>query len=87
MAIAKQNKDYAAEDALYERSIPDANPDGIRQAKLTSISARTVLTISVSMSVTEMDTLIDSFGKSVGEMTPGERNVQAEFAQAIEDIR
>lgn len=59
-----------------------------RQAdKETSITARIVRTVSVSMSLTEMDALVESLGRQYDELTNGQRAIQSEFVSAVEAVR
>jgi len=53
----------------------------------TTISARVIKSIAVSMSYAEMDSLVRTFGRSYDELTTNERIVQAEFTAAVQEIR
>ena len=53
----------------------------------TSITARIIRTISISMSITELDSLIQTFGRTGDELTPIERTIQQEFINAVEELR
>lgn len=84
MAITKQNK-FATEDDRYQSGIH--NDHEPIPEKETSILARVIRTVSVSMSFAEMDTLIGTLGRDRGELTRGELAIQDEFASAVDAIR
>lgn len=74
------SRDYL--DSDYAQAV-DSGPVPRR----TSITAHTVLTVSVNMSMAEMDTLVDSLGRAHDELNETERNVCAEFAAAVQALR
>jgi hypothetical protein len=55
--------------------------------KQTSISAHVIRTISVNMSMIEMDTFVGTFGRTLESLTNGERAIQDEFIRAVEEVR
>lgn len=77
MAISK------TEAAYHSPNVDEARDE----EKSTSITAHIVRTISVSMSVTEMDALVNSLGKPRDSLTNGEKIVQDEFVRAVERVR
>lgn len=58
-----------------------------RSEKETSISARIIRTVAVSMSITEIDLLIQSLGKARIDLSQTERMIHAEFIEAVERVR
>lgn len=84
MAIAKQDK-YATEDARYQSGIH--NDHEPIPEKETSILARVIRTVSVSMSFAEMDMLIGTFGRNRDNFTTGEQRIVDEFVMAVDAIR
>lgn len=62
-------------------------PTPAPREKETSITARIIRTISISMSISELDSLIQTFGRTGDELTPTERTIQREFITAVEELR
>ncbi len=60
---------------------------GNRHEHETTIAARVIKTISVSMSLAEMDALVATFGRDRGSLTTPEQRLQAEFIEAVEEVR
>ena len=80
MAISKRERDE------WTEAIP--NTDEVRdEERQTSISAHTVRSISVNMSMMEMDTLVGSFGRDRDQLSVGEKTVQDEFVREVERVR
>lgn len=71
MATTKQNNEWAA--PVTE--------------KVTSITAQTVRSIAVTMNMSDMVLLIDSFGVHYEALSEMKRNIQKEFVQAVENLR
>ena len=85
MAVKKD--DYATEVA-WDNNPTDVRADKARPSeKETSITAHIVRTVSVSMSLTEMDALVESLGRRHDELTIGQRTIQSEFVAAVEAVR
>lgn len=55
--------------------------------KETSVSAHIIRSIAVTMSILEMETLIDSLGVEYNNLSETQRKVQQEFADAVHALR
>ena len=58
-----------------------------RSHRLTSVTAHTVIAISVQMTVTEMETLIETFGRPDYDLTETQKAIHREFADAVYSLR
>lgn len=73
--------DSAADKLYATEMVSNASP------KMTSVNAHTALTIVVSMSVVEMERLIESFGVADVNLDDTARVLQREFADAVRSLR
>lgn len=55
--------------------------------RMTSVSAHTSLVVNVSMSVVEMERLIETFGVADVNLDDTDRVLQREFADAVRALR
>ena len=55
--------------------------------RVTSITAHIVKSISVQMSIVEIETLMGTFGRPEYELTETEKAIQREFIQNVESLR
>jgi hypothetical protein len=75
-----QRADEYATEYATER-VPAQSP------RLTSVNAHTMLSIVVSMSVVEMEKLIETFGVADVNLQDSDRVLQREFADAVRALR
>jgi hypothetical protein len=70
---------------------PSNTPEGYaiesKMPKTTSVTAHVVTSISVNMNYTEMDALMETFGRDYIDLTEQERAIQREFVQAVRALR
>jgi len=78
--MATRNSDYG-KSAYPEEMAPAQSP------RLTSVNAHTSLSIVVSLSVIEMETLIQTFGVADSLLDEKDRILQREFADAVRALR
>lgn len=53
----------------------------------TSISAHIVQSIAITMSASEVDTLMGAFGRNYDDLSDTERQIFAEFAERVNELR
>jgi hypothetical protein len=85
MAVTRKGTPGPFETEADSREF-DYDADGKTSVRETSIQARLIRTISVSMTLAEMDLLIRIISMP-DNLSPGERAIREEFIQAIEAIR
>ncbi len=80
----KYDPDAYATDAVSaypSEMVPNASP------RMTSVNAHTATVIVVSMSVIEMEKLIETFGVADVNLQESDRILQREFADAVSSLR
>jgi len=75
MATVKRNEWESTE------MVPAQSP------KLTSVSAHTSLVINVTMTVGDMERLVETFGVADVNLQDYDRQLQREFADAVRSLR
>lgn len=78
--MATRNSDYGK--SAYPEEMVSAN-----SPRLTSVNAHTATVIVVSLSVIEMEKLIETFGVADVNLQESDRILQREFADAVRALR